>query len=512
MAPTAKFQLSLTLRTLLGLWKGNRLRNPPPLSGSSAPPTRAATNCSLAVFVPMKYGVSRDPEASQASMELAGGAEPRECPPARVLSRLVVVAGSPLARRHSIRDGAPRPASPRLPGITDVPGSSWLELCQARFTCIGMIINYNHGIKKSSQSNTQGLNWKCRLQANLTVLLANCIRPELSKQKGNKGSDGAYRLFSTFKATKVSAYVGFLGVGREGSYLEKFCGGCDFICQVTWVGVMTQRASFQHHANAHRMRKFRLEAIGLELSSFEDVYPRCCGQNQHGSGFDVAKWLGVDIYSRSIFPRCYERSSSDPDSFSGSVNKRNFFTSLRVGPGVWNLMGYDCSKRLLSSRGGELFGFPVPSVDAVFCMNHLTSHVKPAWFIWPDSRDDLPRQSVRGKDSFWINRPVRDVALMDVSDRSGPATSLPPYMIACFACQWCNTFIHYRLQGRNLVDVGRSDPAPGSPSLTGCARRTLSGPCTPVLHRRGVMKLQKFLHGEFTLAVIPTYPGIADWT
>ncbi|KXH41767.1 hypothetical protein CSIM01_07021 [Colletotrichum simmondsii] len=84
--------------------------NPPPLSGSSAPPTRAATNCSLVVFVPMKYGVSRDPEASPKPpkarrMELAGGAEPRECPPARVLSRLVTIAGSPLARRHSIRDG-----------------------------------------------------------------------------------------------------------------------------------------------------------------------------------------------------------------------------------------------------------------------------------------------------------------------------------------------------------------------------------------------------------------------
>ncbi|KAK1530604.1 uncharacterized protein CCOS01_05707 [Colletotrichum costaricense] len=48
--------------------------NPPPLSGSSAPPTRAATNCSLAVFVPMKYGVSRDPEASQASQGPEDGA------------------------------------------------------------------------------------------------------------------------------------------------------------------------------------------------------------------------------------------------------------------------------------------------------------------------------------------------------------------------------------------------------------------------------------------------------
>ncbi|KAK1512090.1 hypothetical protein CTAM01_01020 [Colletotrichum tamarilloi] len=69
--------------------------------------------------------IPRPPKPPKARrMELAGGAEPRECPPARVLSRLVVVAGSPLARRHSIRDGAPRPASPRLPGITDVPGSS----------------------------------------------------------------------------------------------------------------------------------------------------------------------------------------------------------------------------------------------------------------------------------------------------------------------------------------------------------------------------------------------------
>lgn len=142
----------------------------------------------------------------------------------------------------------------------------------------------------------------------------------------------------------------------------------------------------------------------------------CCSQSQHGSGFDVAKWLCVNLYSRSIFPRCYERSSSDavwePTLYTAwfvlhkktwAVAVLSFLwlcqqTRLLHLPACWPrsmeshgeglafsggkgplqkaviepaprsvvfswVRGYDCFKRLLSFRRGKLSGFPVPSVN-----------------------------------------------------------------------------------------------------------------------------------------------------